>query len=119
MGRQVFKDEIEYYCGNCGLQVAHKTGKCPHCGAPLSITLLPIPKKEREWTNPDKWQIGRKGWIQAKFDKRWYPTYEEWLYTTKHKSKGELSLDEIRQTVEEYRRFIEERKKHRNSWKLT
>jgi len=83
----MFGGEIEYYCGNCGLQLGTKTEKCQHCGAPLSITCVIVSKREREWINPDRWQIGRKGWIQAQFLKRWFPKYEEWLYNTSTRAK--------------------------------
>jgi hypothetical protein len=112
-------DEIEKYCGNCGLQVEKDRGNCPYCGAPLNVTLVSISRREREWTNPDRWQIGRKGWIRALFEKRFFPSYEEWLYNTKHKSKGELSPDEVKQTVAEHGKFIEERRKERKSWKIS
>ena len=114
----VFDDEIEYYCGNCGRQLEGKRGNCPHCGAPLSVTLVTVSKREREWRNPDRWVIGRKGWIQAQFLKRWFPKYEEWLYNTKHRSRGELSTDKIRQTGEEYKKFLEERTKQMKSWTM-
>jgi len=114
----VFGAEIEYYCGHCGRQLEGKTGKCPHCGAPLSVTLVTVSKSEGEWINPDRWVIGRKGWIQGKWLSRWFPKYEEWLYNTKHRSLGELSSDEIKQTTEEYKKFLEERTKQANSWKI-
>jgi hypothetical protein len=112
----MFHNEMENYCGNCGLQVEKTEGNCPHCGAPLSVTLVKKSRREREWINPDRWQIGRKGWIQAEFEKRWFPRFEEWLYQNKHKSLGELSGDEIRRATEEYKSFIEERKRERESW---
>jgi len=115
----MFRGEMENYCGNCGLQVEKDRGNCPHCGAPLNVTLERVNKSEREWTNPDRWQIGRKGWIKARFDKRFFPSYEEWLYNTKYKSKAELNLDEVKQTVEEYRKFIESRRKERENWTMT
>jgi len=114
----VFGDEIEYYCGNCGKQLKEKKENCPYCEAPLSVTLVTVSKREREWINPDKWQIGRKGWIQAQFLKRWLPKYEEWLYNTKHKSFGELASDEIRETGEEYKKFLEERTKQMKKWTI-
>lgn len=112
----VLCDEIENYCGNCGRQLEIKRGDCPYCGAPLSVTLVTVSKKEREWINPDRWVIGRKGWIQAQFLKRWFPKYEDWLYNTKHKSLGELPADEIKQTAEEYKKFLEERTEQMKSW---
>jgi sarcosine oxidase delta subunit len=115
----VFGEKLEHYCGNCGHRLDGKTVNCPHCGAPLSITLVTVSEREREWINPDKWVIGRKGWIQAQFLKRWLPKYEEWLYNTKHKSLGELSSDEIRQTEEEYKKFLEERRKEMENWTVT
>ncbi len=109
-------EEMENYCGNCGRPIEETTGKCQHCGAPLSVTLVTINKKEREWRNPDDYLIGRKGWINAQFLKQWIPKYNEWLLTTKQKSPRELSSDERRKTREEYKQFIEERKQQLEKW---
>ena len=107
---------MENYCGNCGQPLEETTGKCQHCGAPLSMTLVTINKKEREWRNPDDYLIGRRGWINAQFLKQWIPKYDEWLLTTKQKSPRELSGDERRKTREEYKQFIEDRKLQLEKW---
>lgn len=112
----MFAEEIENYCGNCGQQLEETTGKCQYCSAPLSVTLVNISKKEREWRNPDDYLIGLKGWINAQFLKRWIPKYDEWLLTTKQKRHRELSSDERRKTREEYKQFIEERKLQMENW---
>lgn len=105
-------EEIEYYCGKCGLMVDQKTGRCPHCGAPLSKTLIKVNKREREWIDPDRWLDGRKGWIQGLWLQRWYPKYETWLYTHKHLTPRESTPA----LVEEYKAFIEKRSEEAKSW---
>lgn len=109
-------EEREFYCGNCGLQLEETTRKCPRCGAPLASTLVTVHKREREWRNPDDYLIGRTGWIQTQFLKRWLPRYEDWLSTTTYKRRTELSIEELRTTRKEYNRFIAERKQLRARW---
>ena len=75
------------------------------------------PQTDEVWWYENHEEI-RKGWIQSKWLSRWFPKYEEWLYNTKHRSLGELSIDEIKQTTEEYKKFLEERTKQANSWTI-
>jgi len=49
----MFRDEMENYCGNCGLQIKETEGNCPHCGAPLGVTLVTI--KEPEMFGFEEW----------------------------------------------------------------
>ena len=79
---------------------------------------MDVRTSDREWQNPDGALIGRTGWIQAQFLKRWLPRYDEWLSTTTHKTRSELSIEELRTTRKEYNRFIANRKRLRARWTI-
>ncbi|MEM2936029.1 MAG: hypothetical protein QW231_02505 [Candidatus Bathyarchaeia archaeon] len=103
----MFGGETEYYCGHCRQQPESNEGNCPRCGAPLSMALVAVNKREREWINSEEWSGERLAWIQAQFHK--FPRYEEWLYNNERRSLSELGPDEIKKTVEEYKKALEER----------